>query len=83
MNICSRCNKQTTFLSALCMYFGSQYCKEYRPRSDCSNKEQTDRSGSSLIRVHGVCFHGKCFLECIRIYAADAIFRVHGVCFHG
>ena len=40
-------NKQCRF-SHLLMYFGSQYCEQYGPRSDCS-------CSSSLIRVHTVC----------------------------
>ena len=46
----------------------SLYCKQYAPRSDCSLR-------SSLNRVHSVCFHGKSFLECIWMYAADVISR--------
>ena len=43
---------QLLFLSSALSsaYFLSIYCKQYGPRSDCSQ-------GSSLIRVHGVCFH--------------------------
>ena len=33
------------------MYFGSLYCKQYGPRSDCS-------LWSSLVRVHIICFSG-------------------------
>ena len=32
------------------LYLDSLYCNQYGPRSDCSQ-------GSSLIRVHNVCFH--------------------------
>ena len=39
-------------LSHLFMFLVSLYCKHYGPRSDCS-------PGSSLIRVHSVCFHDK------------------------
>ena len=68
INICSRRNKQTTIFvcSQLLMY----YVKWYGPRSDCSHR-------SCLIRVHSVCFHVKSVLECIWIYAADAISRQH------
>ena len=37
-------------LSHLLMFLGSLYSKQYGPRSDCSQ-------GSSLIRIHSVCFH--------------------------
>ena len=50
------------------MYFGSLYCKSYGPRSDCSLR-------SSLILVHSVCFHSKCVLEIISIYATDVVSR--------
>ena len=36
----------------LLMFQGSQYCKQYVPRSDCSQ-------GSNVIWVHSVCFHDK------------------------
>ena len=37
------------------------------------NPDQTAPLGSSLIRVHSVCFHGKSILKCIwiHVYAAD------------
>ena len=38
--------------SFLLVCFGSVYCKQYGPRSDCSHR-------SSLIRVHDVCFDDK------------------------
>ena len=43
-------------LSFLLMHFGSLYCKQYETRSDCSN-------GSSMIRVHIVCFKDKIYSE--------------------
>ena len=55
-------------LSHLLMYFGSQYCKHYGPRSDCSLR-------SSLNRVHSVCFDYKSILGFIWENAADNIFR--------
>ena len=39
-------------LSHLLIFLGSLYCKQYEPRSGCFQ-------GSSLIRVHIVCFHLK------------------------
>ena len=39
-------------LSHLPTYFCSLYCKQFKPRSDCSYR-------SSLIRVHIVCLHDK------------------------
>ena len=38
--------------SRLLMFWGSWYCKQYEPWSDCSQ-------GSSLIKVHIVCVHEK------------------------
>ena len=49
----THCSPVTTFVvcsSHLLMFLGCLYCKQYRPRSDCS-------IGSSIIRVHFVCFH--------------------------
>ena len=55
-----------TFTIAVCshllMHFGSLYCKQYAPRSDCFFR-------GSLIRVHSVCFESKIILECMSIYA--------------
>ena len=39
-------------LHSLLMFLGSINCKQYVPRSDCSK-------GSSLIRVHSICFYEK------------------------
>ena len=43
-------------LSHMLMFFSCLYCKQYRPRSDCSQ-------GSSLIRVHILCFFEKILSE--------------------
>ena len=64
---CDMVSTLNAVCSLIClMYFGTQYCKHYGPRSNCSTR-------SSLIWVHGICFHGKNILEYIWIYAAKAI----------
>ena len=55
------------------MHFGSLYCKQYGPRSDCS-------LGTSLIRAHSVCFHQKSSLKLNLIYA---VHRINGQTFSG
>ena len=55
--------------SHLLMYFGSLYCKQSGPRSDCSPR-------SSLIRVHSVCFN-RISLDLIATYATGVIRRGH------
>ena len=58
----SQCS--AVFSSLNCIYtLGSLYCKQYGPRSDCS-------LGSSLIRVHSICFHD---IQDEHFYALEAM----------
>ena len=40
-------------------------------------QDQTSPKGSSLIRVHSICFHDKISLGCIPILGADLISKQH------
>ena len=56
-------------LSSACD-FKSHFCKQCRPRSDCSFR-------SSLIWVHTVCLYAKIGLKSLQEYSADYINRRH------
>ena len=59
----------SSVLSSACD-FKCHFCKQCRPRTDCSSR-------SSLIRVHTVCLYVKIGLKSLQEYSADDINRRH------
>ena len=57
-------------LSHLLMYFGSLYCKQLGPKSNCSQ-------GTRLISIPYVCYYGKSSLECILFYYIPDVISRH------
>ena len=57
-------------LCHLLLYFGSLYCKQYGPRSDCSIR-------SSLIRIHSVCFLDKIIWSAFEVIRGQQVVAIN------